>query len=202
MGQRIALATSGDSPDHQRHSMAGYTTPNRLDKTTVQVRNLLEIIASLKDFTAPEPSPLNSPSPHPEVVAASVKTTEMALSQLDNIIEDMSRWNLSTDPLETVHERLVEAQIRNLEQSRKPSTRYMPAIARLSSGRWAAIMAQSGEVIATGDTPGDALKAFDEAFDAVLLSAQGKLARGAPFPEEQPPAEQKPVRRRRKKDES
>lgn len=206
MGQRIALATSGDSSDHQRMSAAAYTTPNRLDKTTVQVRNLLEIVDHLKDFTAPHTSSDfgKTAEPHKEAVEAALKTTSLALAQLDNIIDDMSRWNLSSDPLEDLHGRLVETQIGGLEHARKPSTRYLPALVRLQNGRWGAVLAQSGELIATGVNPGDALRAFDEAFEAISRSAMGKIQRAqeaaesappAPPPEPPPPA---PKPRRRK----
>lgn len=205
MGQRIALATSGDSPDHQRATAASYTTPNRLDKTTVQVRNLLEIVDHLKDFTAPHTSSDfgKTAEPNKEAVDAAVKTTTMALAQLDNIIEDMARWNLSSDPLEDLHGRLVETQITNLEHARKPSFRYMPALAELQDGRWGAFLPQTGGLIAVGDDPGSALRAFDEAFVALEKSARGKIQRGAALPDEEPPVEEPPPPapkpRRRKK---
>ncbi len=206
MGQRIAISTAGDSPEHHKSSAASYTAPNRLEKTAVQTRTLLEIVGALKDFTAPAASSDfgKTAEPHAEVVKAAVKTTELALAQLDNIIDDMARWNLAPDPLEQVHEKLVENQIAGLQAARKPSNRYLPALAQLQSGKWAAVLPQSGEIIGTGETPGDALRAFDDAFEALTLSAKGKVARGAEIPPDAPPAPpappapEAPKRRRRK----
>lgn len=151
--------------------------PTLIERTERQVDMLLSIVDCLENhcFKAPENPTRESnwQECSPELAKKAEATAIAALGQLDNIIDDMSRWDAAGGALEQTYTRylenaarLSEASALNAQQSTLPHARYGCSLIRVDLNDWVAVLGSGTkeQVMGRGPTAYDALKDFDRKF--------------------------------------
>lgn len=159
-----------------REQQAQTIFPTLIERTERQVDMLLSIVDGLENcsFKGREGSDETRWSDcSPELMAKATQTTINALSQLDNIIDDMSRWNADGGLLEQSYGRylesaakLSEVNLLNAQQSTRPHARYGCSLVRIDLNDWVAVLGAGTkeQVMGRGPTAYDALHDFDKKF--------------------------------------
>jgi len=166
-------------PDNQgaREAHAETIFPTLIERTERQVDMLLSVVDCLENhcFKSPENPTRESnwQECSPELAKKAEATAIMALGQIDNIIEDMSRWNAAGGALEQSYARylenaarLSEASMLNAQQSTLPHARYGCHLIRVDLNDWVAVLGSgtNEQVMGRGPTAYDALNDFDKKF--------------------------------------
>lgn len=173
MPSKAAVPIQSDNQG-AREQQAITIFPTLIERTERQVEMLMTIIDGLDNhcFKAPEGSTGWQDCP-PELAKAAISTSVSALAQLDNIIDDMSRWDGSGGLLEQSYgryletaARLSEAHMFNVSQSTLPHVRYGATVLRVDVNDWIAVLGAgtNKEVLGRGPTVHDALRDFDKKF--------------------------------------
>jgi hypothetical protein len=173
-----------DPPDEGKEAQQGRTKGvvhliPTLEKTAAQVAILRGIVDTAGQFVTPQRSPFTgeaSDGADKESAEAAQKTLILAFHQLDNIIEDQPRWNLDEVGAEADARQLIKAEVRRVtadavlkETFTQPFHILRAQLYRTPEGRVMATDAQK-TVKAYGDTPRDAVDAFNRAFDELVES--------------------------------
>jgi hypothetical protein len=149
-----------------------------LEKTAAQVAILRGIVDTAGQFVTPQRSPFGEQSEpaDSETQEAARKTLVLAFHQLDNLIEEQVRWSLQSTGPEADAQDLIKAEIRRISADAKlketfsqPFYTLRAQLYRTPEGRIMATDAQR-TVKAYGDTPHDAVEAFNRAFDELVES--------------------------------
>jgi len=165
----MSLPQPGPSPRAQFHSLP------LLEKTAGQISLLRSVVDSASSVLSPSRSAFDGAPAEEfdaESRAAARKTLILAFHQIDNIIDDQSRWGSAPAPLEGEAMRLLKAEADKVSADAamratltQPFFLLQARLHRSASGR---VMAtdSTGAVIGWGDTPKQAIEAFNAAFEA------------------------------------
>lgn len=165
-----------------------------LEKTAAQVAILRGIVDTAGQFVTPQRSPFGEQSEptDSETQEAARKTLVLAFHQLDNLIEEQVRWSLQSTGPEADAQELIKAEVRRVsadatlkETFSQPFYTLRAQLYRTPEGRVMATDAQR-TVRAYGDTPRDAVEAFNKAFDELVESFVDK-PEPPEVPDESPP---------------
>ena len=149
--------------------------------TNNQIDGLLRVINTMTGcLSVSRPTGLEQcePTVVGEDKAAVQTTLWAACAQLQNIIKDPGRWNMTfqktlEDRAESLFKRqedFLNAQIAAAQEVSKPHFKYRPTMKRMDGGNWICFVGdltkpQEGEcIIGIGKTPAEAVNAFDENF--------------------------------------
>lgn len=168
---RIPITTDNQGA---REQQASTIFPTLIERTERHVALLLAIVSGLEAqcFTVPEGSQ-DLQTCDPELAKKALATASLALGQLDNIVEDMSRWDASGGALEQSYGRyletaakLSETHLFSVAQSVLPHVRYKATLLRVDVNDWVALIGAgtNREIIGRGPTVHDALRDFDKNF--------------------------------------
>jgi len=149
--------------------------PTLIERTERQVDVLLTVLDKLENFTfkGREDDKASWSDCAPELAAKATSTSLHALSQLDNILDDMSRWDSSGGALEQSYNRYLEnaakaseASLFHVAQSNAPHIRHKAVLVRVDLNDWVSVIGAgtNQQVLGRGPTPYDALRDFDEKF--------------------------------------
>lgn len=158
--------------------------PSRDFVTAQQVNILLGIISTLgSHLNQPE---FDEQNPHKGGrydggwKASAHVTLVNACEQLDKLLLAEDRWSISGQQiLEVKAEQMMEANIAFLKAQTEasasltsPAYQHRPNLIRISDGNWVAILGDpkipESCVIGVGETPAEALKSFDAAWQGIL----------------------------------
>lgn len=146
-----------------------------LEKTAGQISLLRSVVDSASSVLSPSRSPFDGAPPEEfdaESRAAARKTLILAFHQIDNIIDDQFRWGSAPAPIENEAMRLLKAEAEKVSADAavratltQPFFLLQARLHRSASGR---VMAtdSTGAIIGWGDTPKQAIDAFNTAFEA------------------------------------
>lgn len=195
------VALGNPDPDSGAGKLAAFQSPSDLEKTQIQLSSLLTCVQALKDFTIHHESSGESSLPGSSVtkkvdadlLAAANKTTIMLLHQIDNIVEDMSRWNLAEGALERAHVELLQANAKLMQLGaeevalrQRPSGRINPSLVS-HGGQWLALLPDSGDPLGSGPSPQAALDDFDKNFLRIYNNAKQRLTKAVRKPRKENP---------------
>jgi hypothetical protein len=173
-----------DPPDEGKEAQQGRTKGvvhliPTLEKTAAQVAILRGIVDTASQFVTPQRSPFTgepSDGADKESAEAARKTLILAFHQLDNIIEEQPRWSLDEIGPEADARQLIKAEVRRVnadatlkETFSQPFYTLRAQLYRTPEGRVMATDAQK-TVKGYGDTPREAVEAFNKAFDSLIES--------------------------------
>lgn len=162
-----------DSGDGRQASISVHRTTD-LTKTSAQTSTLLAISKHLSDLLFTRDDTEFKGSYYPGTQSEALKTFEFVQSQLRNIIDDQSRWNLDENSSEQLITRALEEEIQlsRMQQAAllrrpRPCVELQARVAQLEDGRWVVwVGAESptpGCLHAMGDTAAEAMDRFDVA---------------------------------------
>lgn len=152
--------------------------PNREAVNAAQVSLLLQVTQSLVGcLRQPDTELGKEPSPEIDGGArlAMEQTLTKACQRLDAVLDENTRWTFETQQamekqLSQMYEQntnLLRAQTRLAEEAIKPHARYRPRLLQLN-GVWCAVLGDVDDIdnaiCGIGDTPSEALQAFDGVF--------------------------------------
>lgn len=170
-----------------------------LEKTAGQISLLRSVVDSASGVLSPSRGAFDGAPPEEfdaESRAAARKTLILAFHQIDNIIDDQLRWGSDLAPLESEAMRLLKAEADKVTADTairatltQPFFLLQARLHRAASGR---VMAtdSTGAVIGWGDTPKQAIEAFNAAFET---SPPEPPAPSVPPPTVKPRRRKKPL---------
>lgn len=168
-------ATQQQVPDP--NDRRNFQAPNRNESTSLQVNTLLQIAGCCHMILAQPPeSDYKRPELDGEVKSSVEATLIKTCAQLDNIVDDNSRW--SNDVQNSIEKKLTdvydgqlkvfETQIAVNTLMQTPHHRFHPMIFPTAEGEYVAVLGDPQHleeaIYGLGATPELALKAFDEVF--------------------------------------
>ena len=177
--------------------------PSRESASMTQFSVLLSLTQALQPYLLLSPQELGT-SPPPAldggVVIAAANTFIKTCAKIDELLDDHSRWNMESqdalyDALVQTQEhqqRFLQMQTAAASSLMRPAFQLRPTLL-LVEGGYIAIhgdLTSPGAVIGSGSTPEAALLDFDAAF-------QRKPEEQKTIVAEEPPAEQKPRRKKK-----
>lgn len=189
---------STEAPDPTPSSPARVIRPpSVLDRTERQVQMLVGVVQALQGHTISFTEPGDTKAIAEGVERKAAETTVAALHQLDNILDDQTRWGLERDPYDRAFEdmldqnrRLVRLQTRELAARLRPSARLGAVLVPDGTGMWTAVLPETGETLGRGTTPARALQDFDRSFFRLkALSEREKKAPTRRRRKAEPPSE-------------
>lgn len=155
------------------------------DPTVSQIGTLLAIVGVTKEYLIVPTEVSSTREIHPDARAAAASSCVMAFGQLDNILNDMSRWQGGAGNLEKCRRELITEHTRTAKllaqahsEARRPSVLLSPALLPQEDGTWSAVMLESGVTLGRGVTPEKALEDFDKNF--VTARKQQEVVEGRP----------------------
>lgn len=184
-----------------------------VEKTAAQVSILRSIVDAASGVLSPPRHQFDgTPSEEfdAESKAAAKKTLVLAFHQLDNVIDDQSRWGSAPAALEAEAMGLLKAEREKVaadahfrQTLAQPFFLLQARLYRAATGRVMATDA-TGALTGWGDTPKAAIEAFNAAFDEAAKptppAPPTPPTAPAPSPDSLPPTEApKPARRRPRK---
>lgn len=170
-------ATEQQPPDEGPIRSRAIPLPSRDQVTSVQVQTLLHAAQTLNSLVVSRGATEDSGGATDGGVAAAVDSTIIRIcSQLDNIVDDVSRWSMDTQgrlerQLELVYAAnldVLNTQKEAVKQSMSPHLTAGAKLLKIENGQWVAILGNPHNldecIVGIGDNPADALKNFDEVF--------------------------------------
>ncbi len=152
--------------------------PTREAITDQQIDSVLSIMTRLENYLIEGTREIGAESPELDggVKSSAVSTFIRACNRLDVLLEDTTRWELSSvDELfktltEThrLQQTLFSEQVKSVKELRRPSYQLRPTLAIIEGGYMAFFgdITQPGKaLIGRGKTPKEALEDFDSAFE-------------------------------------
>lgn len=149
--------------------------PNKENASSVQINNLLQVIAVLaqtaKDSESSEGGALDGGvklSLHSSIITA--------CSRLDCLLEETARWDVKdyvalSATMQSMYDentRLIQEQRAAYAEASSAHNKYKPQLVRLTNGKWLAISGNMNDIdnalVGLGDCPADAIAAFDDMF--------------------------------------
>jgi hypothetical protein len=170
-----------------------FALPNRESSTAQQVNTLLSIFQHTGQFlmgaAANEMEAIKGGQIDGGAKIAAEQTFAQVCAKLDTILADPDRWTLSTQT--TMEKALTEAYGENAKMLHEqaeayrrtglPQARYTPALFHLPAGPWVAVLGDpknlEGSVVGMGDSPQEALDAFDSQFNGKLPANLERLVK-------------------------
>jgi len=172
-----ALQPSNENPDKGSRITPVFHALDPVERTSAQVAVLRGILATAENFLDTRPQIGTESAVPAEVKGAAAKTACLAFSQLDNIVDEMTRWSPS-DPEHTQTLRaLLTAETRRA-QSEEARARMEESMFRMlmtpfnqqrgrllqrSDGKYIAVNADQS-FMAVSDSPAGAIDKFNEEF--------------------------------------
>lgn len=144
----------------------------------MQIGTVLDILSALQPYLLLPPREMEGVLPRSldgGAGAGATATFLKACSRLDSMLDDSTRWSLSSHDYQSsliseMYERqteFFEAQIEASKEVQRPSFQLRPILA-VGSGKFLAIWGNperlGSALIGIGDTPDEALRDFDKAF--------------------------------------
>jgi hypothetical protein len=179
-----------------------------VEKTAFQVSVLRSIVDTASEVLSPSRGPFDSGAQEgfdPESRAAARKTLVLAFHQLDNLIDDQSRWGSAPVSIESEALRLLKAEGDKVTADAamratltQPFFLFQARLFRTSTGRFRAADATEA-IVGWGDTPKEAVEAFNAAFERPSAPPPGPTLGGqvdSP-PSVSAPAQKAPSRRKK-----
>jgi hypothetical protein len=168
-----------------------FDVPSSTEQTVSQINCLLRVVEQVGAFTLEDNDPVEGSENDEEVKKKSADTVVQALHQLDNLLNDASRWCVQRSEAELAHVRHIEGSSRLQDlvarEARRPFRRLQAEVGQLKDGRgWVACLQQAGlhPLMAAGTTPDKAMLAFDrlveEGFETYDLLTQTPYFDGIP----------------------
>lgn len=170
-------ASMGES--NIRNQMSKYI-PTKEDLTNQQLGAILAVVRELQPYLLDEiVEPGETPTASSlkgEAVVAATTTLIKALSRIDTILEDQSRYSIKPyfDAMAEVvkthkaQQRFIAAQTASTEMLQRPSFALRPTVAIMGESYiafWGTIEKAGEAICGVGNTPNEALADFDDAFD-------------------------------------
>lgn len=158
------------TPDGSKVAVAIH---NALERTERQLSMLGRMLNTVAELASDNKSPTEGREVPLELRKKAEDSAIRLLHQIDNLTEDMQRWQGGPTPLEKQYEGLLEATAELQKASAfeaqikcLPSARYGAHLHEYAEGRWGAYLVQRGEakLLGSGSTPQEAVNAFDRAF--------------------------------------
>lgn len=155
----------------QRMIMSAF--PTLLEKTEKQAAILLGIVNRLEDLMGENRSATEGTDIPSDVRKKAADTALTALRQLDNMMDDMQRWNAEGCQLEKVYTKylstatdLADSHLIRTRQDTMPHVRYDARVYRVGENDWIACFVQGKNeyALGRGRTAYDALSDFDQHF--------------------------------------
>lgn len=174
--------------------------PHRDEVTARQMGTLLQAAATLYPVLLnrdPDKETNNG-----SALEAAEATFMKICDRIDTLVDDADRWSLNQQrtlemqlsQLYAQHSALLETQKASCELLAAPHTIHKPSLMKLEDGTWMAILgsltALEHSVCAAGNTPAEALMAWDAVFTGVMQQQKFEL---------QPDPAPTPAPRQRKK---
>lgn len=187
------------NPDGSPRSLSSvFHSFSDLERTGNQIAMLEKIVETAQPFLYDSKSPTEGNEADREVQEAARKTAVLAFHQLDNILDDQSRWGTKDGDTDSEVKGVLKAETDRLkadaflrEQLGRPCHMLKAKIFRTQSGKLIALN-DSQSVAGFGDTAAEAMDAFDTAYHE-----QQHLP--VDTPAEQPAPQPSPVRKPRAK---
>lgn len=174
------IATDDLDPDDK--TSRRIQLPSRDQITAIQINTLTHVIQSLSNIRTLADE--NGGVRDGGTVCAVETSIINACAQLDNVLQDSSRWNLSQlnnleSLLSTVyktHISVMEEQKKQLRLTSAPHRIAAPKLAKLGTGLWAAIKGDPNHldqcIMGVGETPAAAIEDFDNVFNGLVKQAE------------------------------
>jgi hypothetical protein len=146
--------------------------------TSQQLSNLLGVAGFTASFLGHvyAPDADGNKPPMREAHIAAENTFINALSAIDNIVNEASRWSMETQKFAedaykkaiVLNEEFLVAQKRAAEEITKPHSKAHPSLIRMQDGAWLAILGHlediDNSIMGVGNNAQEALDEFDESF--------------------------------------
>lgn len=167
--------TQQQTPDP--NDKRNFQAPNRNEATNLQVNTLLQIVGCMHMVLAQPPeAEYKRPEMDGEVKSSVEATLIKTCAQLDNIVDDNSRWSNSVqDSIEKKLINVYDGQLKVFETQiavntlmQTPHHRFRPLIFPTVDGEYIAVLGDPAHldeaIYGAGPTPELALQAFDDVF--------------------------------------
>jgi len=164
---------SGLAPDGspmQRGVSAIFHSLDPLERTGAQIQLLRNVIESAGAFVFENNHPVEGRAVNADVARASAHTIELALSQLNNIVDDQQRWMSTGGEAEKASKDLLESEKARIDSETKmqrevvrPFHMLRAKVYRSTSGQVLAVN-DTQSIYAFGDTADEASRNFDKAY--------------------------------------
>jgi len=170
---------------------------NTVEKTRSQLGMLLDALYRVSNVASTPRSLTEGYENTPELIAKASDSSIRILHQIDNLIEDMSRWSSAPSPIEQHYANMVEKSAKLQEAvllkqqiDTLPHARFNAHLYQNTEGEWGAYLIQGDRALqmGKGQTAQEALNNFDLAF----------IRGEAPMPPAPKPAAEKKRRARAK----
>lgn len=165
-----------DTPETPSGRMRGvfHSLPH-VEKTAAQVAILRGIVEAAAGFLTPQKSPFGGHEDpteiDPEVKEAAKRTLISTFHQLDNLVDEQTRWSISDTEAEAAAKRLLKTEADRVEADTvlkqmfaQPFYAMRAKLYRSSSGRVLAVD-PNNVLQGWGDTPKAAIDDFNRAFE-------------------------------------
>ena len=162
--------------DFERDKLASVQAvfPTKLETTERQLVILTGVINRLEDVMVKKTSLGEGSVEFPEeLVKKATDVSIQALHQVEEIMNDMCRWNLQTTPMEDLYRRYLgravdiqEAQLTHAKVSCFPHMLHNAEVYQVADTEWVATLGtgKNEYVLGRGTTAYDALRDFDHKF--------------------------------------
>lgn len=172
-----------------------------VEKTAAQVAILRGVVEAAAGFLTPQKSPFSGNEEiaeiDPEVKEAAKRTLISTFHQLDNLVDEQTRWSISDTEAEAAAKRLLKTEADRVEADTvlkrmfaQPFYAMRAKLYRSSTGRVLAVD-PNNVLQGWGDTPKAAIDDFNRAFEE--FDGIGDTKPAAPEPNDPKPADPEPV---------
>lgn len=190
-----AIGTPDRNPDGSSRNLSSvFHSFSDLERTGNQIAMLEKVVDTAKAFLFESKSPTEGYENDTEVQDAARKTAVLAFHQLDNILDDQSRWGTKDGDTDAEVKGLLKAETDRSkadtylrEQLGRPCHMLKAKVFRTPSGKLIALN-DSQSIAGFGDTAAEAMDAFDTAYHE-----QQHLP--VPQPADEPAPQSSPVRK-------